>query len=857
MRSVVYRVLLVVLLVVATPEPTTGLLPGSLDTDAQEPTRITNCTTLTEPGRYVLKANLRPSAGDSTENSRVGCLEIGGDDIQVDGAGHSIVGSRQTGLVGVFIGPGPTDNVTIQDVTISDWSTGIYAEGGTDTTINDVATRMNRQNGLFANATRNLSIVHSTFVGNGHNGIGLLGTSATRVGGVNASANAQNGITIEGGENNTVRDTRANDNDVTGIGLNGTASVTVADSVTTTNRGYGLVFEAVRTGETVNTTASGNRDGIFVLKAADVTVRDSQTHENRQNGVFFFGARNSLVTNATAERNGLNGVAFLNTRNSRIDTSNVRSSGQHGIVLENSTGNTVRGSITAANEGDGLLLYNASDDSIIATTTASNAENGVELYAARRIELSNSNAYGNREWAFYSTGGSRVNATRFTFGYGAPPTSDSGVAPNQRCVNESCPDEKTTRVPTVSFTGEDVSLAPATAPNTTAGLPPNRSLVQPYLVKLSGTDSTARIRITAVPTSVALQTNVLSGSNATSFAWWQYDAGLWKPLSNETVTGENALAATITTFPDSERTNGTIVALTRSEAPPVPSVARINVTNRRLTENSVTIDLVTLPHGGFVAVHDISFIQEATDPQSLVQRFLDSILGTSKYLQPGTHRNVSVELDRPVQESQLVVSVVYNDTNDNREYDFKTSNATVDNPYVVDGEIVANFSFLEVPGSDARTTTPTSPTQTPTPTTSPETPMTTEVVTTETPKPPSETTTRTPKTTTPAPTTSRTTTTYVESILPDSGNSLFNNPLQVEGGKIGPPRDPDNDGLYEDVNGDDAVTDQDGYALATIVTAIEEGTLTLSEAQQLAFDFNGDGKLTHTDATALLADAST
>lgn len=76
---------------------------------------------------------------------------------------------------------------------------------------------------------------------------------------------------------------------------------------------------------------------------------------------------------------------------------------------------------------------------------------------------------------------------------------------------------------------------------------------------------------------------------------------------------------------------------------------------------------------------------------------------------------------------------------------------------------------------------------------------------------------------------------------------VFAKPLIVNGTAY-LPQDLNNDGKYEDIDGDGAVVKgKDTFALARLINAYRRGELTLSEAQINALDFNGDGALTGAD----------
>jgi hypothetical protein len=81
----------------------------------------------------------------------------------------------------------------------------------------------------------------------------------------------------------------------------------------------------------------------------------------------------------------------------------------------------------------------------------------------------------------------------------------------------------------------------------------------------------------------------------------------------------------------------------------------------------------------------------------------------------------------------------------------------------------------------------------------------------------------------------------------EAGGELFTEPV-VGGGA--PPTDPDDDGLYEDVNGDGQIVFQDAVDLG-IVAALGPASGELSAEQEAAFDFDGNGEFGFQDAVDL------
>ena len=87
----------------------------------------------------------------------------------------------------------------------------------------------------------------------------------------------------------------------------------------------------------------------------------------------------------------------------------------------------------------------------------------------------------------------------------------------------------------------------------------------------------------------------------------------------------------------------------------------------------------------------------------------------------------------------------------------------------------------------------------------------------------------------------------------ESGDSVFGQALFLSnyGVAIGPPRDPDNDGRYEDVNGNLVLSYEDVVTLSILQYGTSWDYVDLSETQRSALDFNQDGVFDARDMWAL------
>ena len=97
---------------------------------------------------------------------------------------------------------------------------------------------------------------------------------------------------------------------------------------------------------------------------------------------------------------------------------------------------------------------------------------------------------------------------------------------------------------------------------------------------------------------------------------------------------------------------------------------------------TIEVDTAYLPQGGFVTIHDGTLQEGAT---------LDSVRGTSEYLEADTNlTDVQVTLDDPYTEDGTAIAMPHQDTNDNEQYDFVTSDGEDDGPYTENGEAVVD-----------------------------------------------------------------------------------------------------------------------------------------------------------------------
>ena len=134
--------------------------------------------------------------------------------------------------------------------------------------------------------------------------------------------------------------------------------------------------------------------------------------------------------------------------------------------------------------------------------------------------------------------------------------------------------------------------------------------------------------------------------------------------------------------------------------------ASVEFNNVTTDGETVTVDSVTAPEGGFVAIHNLSLQDGNT---------LGSVIGVSEYVEPGTTEDVEVSLFEGVDGTEFTQSELRNntsipliamphlDTDGDEEYDFVQNNGSSDGPYTANGGALVDQAVVAVGGEESET----------------------------------------------------------------------------------------------------------------------------------------------------------
>ena len=319
-------VIVVVLVVVVVASAFAALQIGGGPPQEGGPTSIDSCTTLSRPGAYELSQNL--------ENRNDGaCIRIAASNVTFDGDGHRIDGVSAFGSGGVIVGSldRGTENVSVSNVTVTDWDDGIRY--------------LNVSRGRIEGATS----------ANNRVGVAVLNGSGVTVSNTTAAANDAYGISVTRDSRRTLlTNNTARANTLFGFHLVGVGGNTLTGNRASANE-YGIALIDADRNEVVGNNASLNRIAGIWLAASDRNEVVDNHVSNRFYGIYL-GDRSTrnLLANNTAVSNAV-GVRVTESQRNLIERNRIERSRAEAILLLSSDDNRLAGNRLADN-GRGVVI---------------------------------------------------------------------------------------------------------------------------------------------------------------------------------------------------------------------------------------------------------------------------------------------------------------------------------------------------------------------------------------------------------------------------------------------------------------------------------------------------------------------
>jgi parallel beta-helix repeat protein len=335
-------------------------------------TGVNDCTTIDASGTYYLSSNI-------TNTSAETCFEITASHVHLNGADHRIKGSTEGYPVGVQIRNSRNNitDVSISNITVSNWSIGVEAEAVTNMTISNTSVQHTNEDGFVIRDSSKTTLRATTTAGTKENGIYIGDSEHTTIENTTIRTSGQIGLDISRSQNTTVRNSTILGSKSTGLELWDVRGATLRDVHSSRNSGTGLeIGDSINVTVVDAVTTSNSRDGIEI-DATDSVVENTTATGNRDSG-FDIEGQNVAITNSTAAKNNFDGFGLYEVSASTIENNSARSNGGAGIDIGEGTGTAILNNTIAANDQDGIGIYR-SHHNLFANNTIYQSHSGIGI----------------------------------------------------------------------------------------------------------------------------------------------------------------------------------------------------------------------------------------------------------------------------------------------------------------------------------------------------------------------------------------------------------------------------------------------------------------------------------------------
>lgn len=385
------------------------LLSGLGGAGTVSETDVTGCTTIDSPGIYTVTTDINNS-------SEANCIVISASDVVFDGQGHTIDGTSSGGSVGINVTVSPgLSNVTVREVTVTDWEYGVWYAGVSDSRIENVTVRsidvpfpdgedeeairvtggsnvtlvdsrsqdvggsVDEGDGIQLTGTGH-KVVNNTVVGTGDHGITIVDDSGSediviRDNYVNTGTEGSNGYGVNANEfNTTVRNNTVVFTDETGIRSDGANATVVGNTVTDIFGSSGIEADhqnaVVEDNYVANTTKWG-----LLIDGSNATVRNNTVTNTSSTGIRLDEVYATAVGNTVTDA-GSEGIDIDSFADDAIVRNNTVRNTVVGIRI-NEDGAIVRNNVVTSTRDTGIVIER---DATVAGNTVTDADaNGIFL----------------------------------------------------------------------------------------------------------------------------------------------------------------------------------------------------------------------------------------------------------------------------------------------------------------------------------------------------------------------------------------------------------------------------------------------------------------------------------------------
>jgi len=297
---------------------------------ADGPTEITECGTITESGSYVLINNIVDVEGD--------CITIEADDVEIDGAEYSISALEEQGGAGIFAQG--YDRIVIRNITLDGFYDGIVLVNvqGPSEIVDSVFTNM-INNGIRGNGVTELTIRANLITAIQGDGIYIgrfyddseeewIKNSDITITGNTISEIDSDGIEVRWVSEAVITNNDISDVDSDGIYVRNGTNVTVSENVIDNVGSDGIDFSHDEEHDDVN---------------SNIVITNNTLTNIGDHGIELDEVHGGVVTGNSIDTTTRNGIDVDESTDIVITNNTLTNIGQDGIELDGVSGATITG----------------------------------------------------------------------------------------------------------------------------------------------------------------------------------------------------------------------------------------------------------------------------------------------------------------------------------------------------------------------------------------------------------------------------------------------------------------------------------------------------------------------------------
>ena len=350
-----------------------------------ETVNVTGCMVIKNPGVYVL-------TNDIVNSTSSVCIDIQSSDVIFDGQGFVVDGTGSGDGIKVYNYSVTVSNITIRNVTLSEWSSGINVYGSKNVNlINLVIT-----NGIVAveiSSSNNLTINNSLLEDNTHGGVNARYSENLVISGNIIQNNGEgpwtySGVQIDNSNDVTISDNYFFENGYRGIYLGSTDNVTISNNSILNSYSDGILISGTNVNVILeNNTVQFSGGNGFSIGSSNITIESCISESNRGNGVRIEGS-NIIILNCTILDNENDGTSIYQSSNITFENNTISGNSNVGVQIYGSEYITLLNCSILNNEG-GIQIFGSTTGLIFVSNNISGNEgNGFYIDSSEDILIS-------------------------------------------------------------------------------------------------------------------------------------------------------------------------------------------------------------------------------------------------------------------------------------------------------------------------------------------------------------------------------------------------------------------------------------------------------------------------------------